>query len=175
MTARASDPVLSYQFSVEVTEDPFGILGFKIPIKGFFSEVSGLDVEWQSAEYKTTNLLGLPHSNFVPMRPVYSTITLKRGITSNEGFWLWHQLIALGLKPLLKAYVTITMYDRSYEPIAAWSVERAWPSKVTGPRVDSSSSDIGLEELTLVHGGVMRTYYSPELMVLNTALQLLLP
>ena len=51
MSARSVDPVLSYQFAVEVTEDPFGILGFKIPITGYFNEISGIDVEWETAEY----------------------------------------------------------------------------------------------------------------------------
>jgi phage tail-like protein len=174
-TTRDADPILAYQFSVELTEDPFGLLGFKIPITGYFTEISGLDVEWQTAEYKSTNLLGLPHSNFVPMRPVYQPITLKRGITDSEGFWLWHQLLALGAKPLLKCYVMITMYNRAYEPIALWSVERAWPSKITGPQIRSDSSDFVIEEMTLMHGGVMRMYTNPIFMGLDVAMQLMLP
>ena len=63
MSVRSADPALSYQFAVEVTEDPFGFLGFKIPITGYFSEISGLNVEWETAEYKTVNFLGLAHSN----------------------------------------------------------------------------------------------------------------
>jgi phage tail-like protein len=173
--SREDDPLLAFQFSVELTEDPFGILGFKIPIKGFFTEVSGLDVEWETAEYKSTNILGLPHSNFVPMRPVYNTITLKRGVTDSEAFWLWHQLLALGAKPLLKCYVMITMYNRSYQEVAQWSVERAWPSKISGPQLHSESSDFVIEEMTLVHGGVMRMYMNPLFMGLDIAMQLLLP
>ena len=173
--SRSVDPVLQYQFSVELTEDPFGILGFKIPIKGYFSEISGLEVEWETAEYKSTNILGLPHSNFVPMRPVYKPITLKRGITDSEGFWLWHQLLALGAKPLLKCYVMITMYNRSYQPIVQWSVERAWPSKISGPTISSDSSDFAIEEMTLTHGGVMRMYLTPFFMGIDIAMQLLLP
>lgn len=175
MAARSVDPVLSYQFSVEVTEDPFGLLGFKIPIKGYFTEISGLDVEWETVEYKTTNPLGLPHSNFVPMRPVYHPITLRRGVTDSEAFWLWHQLLALGAKPLLRPYVMITMFDRSYEPLVQWSVERAWPSKLSGPQIRADSSDIVIEELTLTHGGIHRMYLSPAMMVLDVAIQALLP
>ena len=173
--ARSSDPILSFQFSVELTEDPFGLLGFKIPIKGYFTEINGLDVEWETAEYKSTNILGLPHSNFVPLRPVYNPITLKRGITDSEGFWLWHQLLALGAKPLLKSYVMITMYNRRYEPIAMWSVERAWPSKISGPQIRSDSNDIVIEEMTLTHGGIMRMYMNPLFAGVDIAMQLLLP
>lgn len=175
MSARAVDPVLGYQFAVEISYDPFGIIPPLIPIKGYFSEVSGLEVEWETAEYKSTNLLGLPHSNFVPLRPVYSPITLRRGITDSEGFWLWHQLLALGTKPLLKTYVTITMFNRSYEPLLLWSVERAWPSKVAGPQLRSDSSDIMIEELTLTHGGIARMPVDPLGRAFATGLQMMLP
>jgi phage tail-like protein len=173
--ARESDPALSFQFSLELTHDPFGLIGFMIPIKGYFTEVSGLDVEWETAEFKSTNVIGWPQSNMVPMRPVYKPITLKRGITSDEGFWLWHQLMFLGAKPLLRTYVTITMYDRAYKEMAMWSVENAWPSKITGPQIRSDSSDFVIEEMTLVHTGIYRSYLSPEFMLLDVAIQMLVP
>lgn len=172
--SRSADPLLSYQFSVEVSSYPLGIM-FPIPIKGYFTEISGLDIEWETAEYRSTNVVGLPHTNFVLMRPTYSPITLRRGITDSEGFWLWHQLLVLGAKPILRAYVTITMYNRSYEEVAVWSVERAWPSKISGPQIRSDSSDFVIEEMTLVHGGVSRMYMNPIFMAANTAVQLMLP
>jgi phage tail-like protein len=173
--ARDTDPALSFQFSVELSQDPFGFLGFMIPIKGYFTEVSGLDVEWETVEYKSTNFIGWPESNMVQMRPVYRPITLKRGITNDEGFWLWHQLMFLGVKPLLSCYVTITMYDRFYKPLAEWSVESAWPSKITGPQIRSDSSDFAIEEMTLMHTGIHRSYMAPEFMLLEAAIQLLVP
>ncbi len=175
MGARASDPLLSYQFSVEVSQDPFGFLGFMIPIKGYFSEISGIGVEYETMEYKTTNFVGLPATNQVLGRPVYSPITLRRGVTNSEAFWLWHQMLVLGAKPLLKPYVTITMYDRNYKMAAQWSVEKAWPSKVSGPEMHADSNDFLIEELTLVHGGVMRMYLEPGMQVLDVVIQALLP
>jgi len=175
MPATRVDPLLSYQFSVEVSEDPFGAFGFKIPIKGFFMEVGGLDVEWETTEYKTTNILGMTSSNMVPMRPVYSPITLKRGITDSGTFWLWHELLSLGAKPLLKAYVTITMYNRNYVPLAMWSVEDAWPSKITGPQIRAESSDFVIEEMTLTHGGIIRLATDPAMAALEMAIRMLIP
>jgi phage tail-like protein len=172
---RSVDPVLSYQFAIEVSEEPLTQAGFAIPIKGYFSEVSGLDVEWETVEYKTTTAMGWPYSNFVPLRPTYRPITLRRGITSNEGFWLWHQLLALGAKPLLTAYVLITMFDRSYQPMVQWSVERAWPSRISGPQIRADTSDIGIEELTLTHSGVVRMYLTQEMRRLDSDLQGRLP
>jgi phage tail-like protein len=173
--SRGSDPLLAYQFSVDFTIDPFGFIPFFIPITGYFMEISGLDVEWETAEYKSTNMLGLPHSNFVPLRPIYHPIVLKRGVTDNEGIYLWHQLLALGAKPLLKSYVMITMYNRSYEMVAQFSVERCWPSKISGPQFRADSSDILIEELTLTHGGIYRMYLNPAFMLLDVAMQMMLP
>jgi phage tail-like protein len=175
MGAREADPVLSFQFSVEMHSDPFGFIPFMIPIKGYFTEISGLDVEYEYAEYKSVNLLGWPRSNFVPLRPKYSPLVLKRGVTTTESFWLWHQLIVLGTKAIMKPYVTITMYDRSYRPLAEWHAESAWPIKVSGPQIRSDSNDVGIEELTLVHTGLHRSYLAPELAILDTMIQLVLP
>lgn len=175
MTARAIDPVLSYQFGVEVTALPGLPIPFLIPIKGYFSEVSGIGVEYETMEFKTVDFLGFPRINAVPGRPIYSPITLRRGITGDEGFWLWHQLLVFGLKPLLSASVAVTMYDRSYQPMVQWNIERAWPSKISGPDIRSDSSDIGIEELTLVHSGVSRSYMAPELAVLDGLIQAFVP
>jgi phage tail-like protein len=89
--------------------------------------------------------------------------------------WLWHQLLALGTKPLFNSYVMITMYNRSYQPIAEWSVERAWPSKISGPQIRADSSDVTIEEMTITHGGVMRSYLNPLFFGLDIAMQLMLP
>jgi phage tail-like protein len=175
MPSRSSDPVLSYQFSIDVSADPFIGIPFPIPINGFFSEVSGLDVEWETTEYKSTNFIGWPDSNMVRLRPSFSPIVLRRGITDSEGFWLWHSLLALGAKPLLKAYVMITMYNRSYEPIAFWSVEGAWPSKITGPQIKSDSSDFGIEEMTLVHTGIYRMMATPAFQLIEALVQAMVP
>jgi phage tail-like protein len=175
MSARSVDPALAFQFSVDFNADPFYAIPFIVPLRSYFTEVSGLDVEWEMAEYKTTNVLGLPHSNFVPLRPVYHPITLRRGITNREGFWLWHQILALGAKPLMRTWVTITLYDRSYEEVAVWNVERAWPSKVSGPQLRADSNDVLIEELTLTHGGISRGFVNPIFQAANIAAQMLLP
>jgi phage tail-like protein len=177
MGARSSDPALSYQFAVEMSADVFGFGfgNFPIPIKGYFGAVSGLDVEWETAEYKSTSVLGFPHSNFVPLRPVYNPITLRRGITSNENFWLWHQLLAFGMKPILRSHITITMFDRAYVPLSQWEIERAWPSKISGPQPVADSNDISIEEMTLVHGGIHRVYMDPFTELFSEAMQLLAP
>ena len=179
---RALDPLLGFQFSVQVDQDVGNPLlnlalsaitggGFILPIKGYFTEVSGLQVEYEIAEYKTVAIVGgIPQTRFMPGRPIYSPITLKRGVTDSEWFWFWHQILMLGAKPLFTASVTVTLYDRNYSRAAEWVVQRAWPSKVSGIEVRSDSNDYVIEELTLHHSGIERKFASLD----NAALEFLI-
>ncbi len=149
-SVRKADPVISYQFSIDISG--------AVPINGYFSEISGLDSEYDTIEHKTVNALGMQVIQQVPGRQSYSNVTLKRGLTSSMGFWMWHEGIALGLAEALRASVSITMYDRKYDPLVQWDLVRAWPAKVSGPQINADSNDIAVEELTLVHEGMSRTF-----------------
>jgi phage tail-like protein len=153
MATRATDPVVSYQFAIEVA----GI----VPIKGYFSEISGLDVEYDVIEYTRFNMLGFPITQKIPGLPKFSPIQIKRGITSNMGFWMWHEGTSLGLVELLRANATITMFARNYQPLVQWDIVRAWPSKVSGPQISADSGDIAFETITLEHEGLRRSFMTP--------------
>jgi phage tail-like protein len=47
--------------------------------------------------------------------------------------------------------------NQSGEIVAKWDFVNAWPSKVSGPSVQSDSSALGVEEMTLVHEGIVRS------------------
>jgi phage tail-like protein len=151
MSTRKSDPVLSFQFSIEVS----GL----IPINGYFTEIAGLETEYQVIEHKTTNILGQPYTQKIPGRPRWTEVTLKRGLTDSMGFWMWHRMVGVGMVALARASVSIVMYDRHYSPLAQWDLDKAWPSKVSGPQINSGSSDIAVEQLTLVHEGITRSFF----------------
>jgi phage tail-like protein len=174
-SAREVDPMLSFQYSIEFSTDPLGLVPFMLPIEGYFTSISGLGVEFETIDYRTTNWLGHPFLNVVVGRPVYNPITLTRGVTSDTFLWLWQQLIYWGTKPLLKPYAMITLYDRTYKPAVRWSVENVWPTKISGIEIRAESSDVVVEEVTLVHSGIHRMYLSPELQALDLAIQMLLP
>ena len=172
--ARANrEPTLGFLYAVEVA-GPLGLLPFPIPIEGYFTEVSGLAVEYEVIEYKTTNAAGIPARNQYPGRPIYTPITLRRGVTNNETFWLWHQLLFFGLKaPVLTANITLTIYDRSYTSLAGFQIHKAWPSKVSGVDVRSDSSDVLIEEMVIQHGGISRDDFSGPMQALDIAMQAL--
>jgi len=55
----------------------------------------------------------------------------------------------------------IVMMDQMHHEVARWNFEQAWPSKVSGPRLNRYSNDVPIESIELVHEGVTRATPSP--------------
>lgn len=147
MTER-QDPLLGYQFSLQIKGGPIESEG------AFFRELSGLGSEYEVADYRTVDKQGKLVVQKIPGRISYSPVTLKRGITADLSLWKWHRKVLEDAEDRARADVTIIMYDRSYNPVIRWNLTRAWPSKISGPQFQSDSTDVGMEELTLVYESI---------------------
>ena len=53
------------------------------------------------------------------------------------------------------------MMDHTHHEVARWNFENAWPSKVSGPRLNRDSNDVSIESIELVHEGLTRATPSP--------------
>jgi phage tail-like protein len=141
-------------------EDP--LIGFKYSLKigsqvaGYFTEVGGLNIEYEPVELKIVNEKGVPIILQQPGRVKYTDITLKRGITSSMDIWNWRKLIEDGKITDARTAGTITMHKEDGTPVTQWHFENGWPSKVTGPQVKADSNEYGVEELTIVHERLYR-------------------
>lgn len=150
MSIQDGDPLLSYQFSLQVIGGPV------LPASVFFRQISGIGVEYGVAEHKTISESGIPIIQKIPARPTYSPVTLKRGIASDLSLWAWHKMVMEeATAELARADVQIVMFNRMYLPVLQWTLSRAWPSKISGPEFQTDSTDVAMEELTLVHEGVV--------------------
>jgi phage tail-like protein len=148
MPSRAEDPLVSFSFAVEVQ----GI------ISGYFSEVSGLGSETEVTEHKVISEDGLKEIvRKIPGRSKWGDISLKRGITSIMDVWAWRKMVEDGNIVGARKNGSIMMLNQSGEIVAKWDFVNAWPSKVSGPSVQSDSSALGVEEMTLVHEGIVRS------------------
>lgn len=145
MSVRTNDPFLAYQFALEITNGPIKAENI------FFSEVSGLAVDYNAVEFKTMDQKGQPMSKKIAGYPTLSPITLKRGITTNMNLWTWFQLVREKTLTDVRADVDIRLFDRNYKEIYVWSLGRAWPSKLSGPQFSVGSNDVAMQELTLVY------------------------
>ena len=123
---------------------------------GFFTEVSGLGSEHEVVEYREGSDSGevirkLPG----PLR--YDNIVLKRGlIRGNTDWWDWRQAVITDGVAAATHDGAIELIDRSNEVVARWNFENAWPVKITGPQLPSSSNDVAIEELTIAHEYIER-------------------
>ncbi len=145
-SGRESDPLVSYQFAVEVG----GM------ITGYFTECSGIGSEHEVVEQKVVTDTGQEVLQKVPGRMKWGDVTLKRGITDNMQMYEWRKLVEEGKMKEARKNCSIIMFDRNYTPAARWDFVNAWPSKVTGPDVKADSNDFGVEECVLVHEGMTR-------------------
>lgn len=139
------DPLVNYQYSVLATN------GVGLEFQGYFSDVSGLEVDISTIEYKTFNhLTGMPRTQYIPGRVNPGKVTLKRGMASNTDFWHWCQAVLEGDMELARATVGITLWRRNYIPIFLYTLFDSWPSKFSIGGLSSSGAEFLVEEVTLV-------------------------
>ncbi len=148
MAIRDSDPLLGFQFSIQVEG--------RDELSGWFTEIEGLGSESEVIEHKMVNADGKEFIQMIPGRIKWTPVTLKRGITTNMAFWAWRDEVVQGDIETARTDCTLFMHNREGQAVASWKLERAWPSKVDGPQMKTDSNDIGIENLTLVHEGMTR-------------------
>lgn len=145
-TGRDSDPLIGFNFRLEIEGK----------LAGYFTEASGIGSEHEVVEHKIVDKGGHEIVQKIPGRLKWQDVTLKRGITDKMDIWEWRKQVEEGKMKDARAPVSIIMMDRNYEDVARWDFTNAWPSKVTGPSVKSDSNEFGVEEVTIVHEGMVR-------------------
>jgi len=141
------DPLVAFKFGLEIEGK----------LSGFFTTVGGIGSESEVVEHKITNPdTGETIIQKIPGRLTWTEVTLKRGVTSNIDVWAWRQSVVEGKIDDARTNCSIIAYNQGNEEIARWNFESAWPSKVTGPEMDSGSQDYMIEEIVIVHEGMWR-------------------
>jgi len=143
--ARETDPLVGFHFQLDLG----GV------VAGYFTEISGLGSENEVIEHKVVEG-GKQKVQKIPGRLKWGDITLKRGITAMMDIWEWRKQVEDGMVDGARTNGSIIMLDQELTPIAQWDFENAWPSKVSGPQVQSDSNNYGVEELTIVHEYIVR-------------------
>ena len=145
--ADREDPLVAFKFGLEIE----GKLG------GFFTQVGGIGSETEVIAQKIVNdATGETIIRQIPGRLSWTPVTLKRGVTSTMDIWTWRQQVVEGNIDKARTHCSIVAYSQDNKEIARWNFENAWPSKVTGPEMDSGSTNYMIEDLTIVHEGVVR-------------------
>lgn len=149
-----------------VRQDPLIQANFYLELKGklqatmVFREASGIGSESDVVEYKGTRQNDYHTIQAIPGRLKWTKINLKRGVTSDAdgmAIWKWRKLVEDGKVEDARTDGSIVMMNQNGDPVATWNFKRAWPSKVSGPSLNSATgTEVGVEEVEIVHEGLER-------------------
>ena len=142
------DPAPAYLFYLEM-----GGL-----IVGAFTECSGLEMEREIFEVQeggfnyTTHKFGGPNK--------FSNIVLKRGLDFNRSLWSWYneglydsRVLKLNFSIIVGGPMQGLSFD-GFAKVRHWDVYDGIPVKWTGPELDTSSTDVAVEEIEIAHHGL---------------------
>jgi phage tail-like protein len=139
--AEAMWPIPRFYFRVEWGGNEIG-----------FQEVTGLTMETQFIEYRAGNDPTFLTQK-IPGLKKHGTITLKKGLYHGDNaFWEWWSDVQAN--PDRRETITITLLDEEASPVFVWTVNNAFPVKVSAPDLKSDANEVAIESIELAHEGI---------------------
>lgn len=132
-----------------IAEDPLLKCFFRITIPGMptgigFQKVSGLSREVEVIEY----LEGLfTHAHKLPGREKVGELTCERGVYASEELKEYYEETLTNGN--LRTTLTIDIMNRFGEVKKTYTLAEAWCSKWEATDLDATSSDVGIEKITI--------------------------
>jgi phage tail-like protein len=138
-------PIPRFHFEVEWGGNDIG-----------FQEVTGLTMETQFIEYRAGND-PMYITQKMPGLKKHGTITLKKGVfKGDDSFWEWFQGVQTDKER--RETIIIKLLDEEQSPVVVWTVNRAFPVKVTGPDLKADANEVAIESIEIAHEGFEVTY-----------------
>jgi phage tail-like protein len=112
-----------------------------------FSEVSGLTMEAELVEYRGGADRQLSTRKQPGLKKI-GPVTLKRGIAPAEagnGLYEWFNTIVAG--DVQRRTVTVSLLNEERTPAMTWKIRDAWPTKLEGPGLKSTGTDVAIESV----------------------------
>ena len=116
---------------------------------GYFLTCEGLEMEVEVLSYAEGGNNEEVHQ--LPGRVTYPPLRLSNGMTASKTLSEWFNKTRSKADP---QELTITLKLEGSDVERKWTFADAFPSKWTGPTLDTASSSISTETLTIVHGGL---------------------
>ena len=132
-------PLPKFYFSVTLGADD----------KVSFQEVDGLESETQVIEYR--------HGNSPIYAPIkmpglakVGNVTMRKGIfVNNNKFWDWYSEIKLNT--ITRRTVVVNLLDETGNPKMVWTLNNAFPTKVTGTDLKSEGNEVAVESIEIAY------------------------
>lgn len=109
-------------------------------------EIVGLDSETDMIAYRHGNspVFSMPGVNKT------AEVTLKKGTLSSDAPFLDY----LRADPFEKLSVTIQLLDESEAVTIQWTLDNAYPVRLSGTDLNSEAGEIAIDEIVLAHEGL---------------------
>lgn len=132
-------PLAKFYFSVTLGEDD-GVS---------FQEVDGLESETQIIEYRHGN-----SQTFAPIKmpglAKVGNVTMRKGIFVNDNkFWDWYASIEMNT--IERRTVVVNLLDQDGNPKMVWTLNNAFPVKVSGTDLKSEGNEVAIETLEIAY------------------------
>ena len=85
----------------------------------------------------------------------FATVILRRGITTNQDLWKWFLLTTQRGGYSYRLNLDIRHLDVAGTVVRTWQLLRAMPVKFKSADLNSRGSEVAIEELHLVHEGLL--------------------
>lgn len=133
-------PMPKFRFEVDLGTDMQSVA---------FQEVSGLDVENQIIEYRKSNSSLFSTEN-MPGITKNGNVTMKRGVFVNDNnFWKWFDQIKMNT--IVRRTVVIKLLDERGAVTMQWTLNNAWPTKITSTDLKSDGNEVAVDTLEIAH------------------------
>lgn len=114
-----------------------------------FQEVDGLDSETQVIEYRHGNNPSF-YAIKMPGLGKVGNMTMRRGIFVNDNaFWDWYNEIKMNT--IARRTVVISLLDETGTPKRTWTLNNAWPTKITGTDLKSEGNEVAVESVEVAY------------------------
>jgi len=133
-------PLPKFYFSVQLGDDK----------DVTFQEVSGLQTDTKVIEYRHGNS---PNFYTIKMPGLTSVgnVTMKKGIFSKDTkFFSWFSETRKR-ETFKRRVIVINLLDEGGNPKMTWTLNNAWPTKITGTDFKSDGNDVAVESIEVAY------------------------
>src|SRR5579859_1071702 len=118
-----------------------------LPSTVSFQEVTGLETEVTPIEYRHGD-----SPSFYPIKMPglgkVGNVTLRKGIFVNDtALWDWFNQIKMNT--IARQKIVVSLLDETAAPKMVWTLNNAFPMKVTGTDLKSEGNEVAVESLEL--------------------------
>ena len=114
-----------------------------------FQEMAGLDTEKVPTEYRHGEAKRDYPIKMPGLRKA-AGVTLRKGLFVNDSSFR-HWLDQIGTGTVARATITVTLLDEAGAPKMIWTLNSAYPTKVTGADLGSEGNEVAVESVEIAY------------------------